>query len=259
MTTIAKWNSCFDSKNSQVQFNPSTNISNCYAWWKSDSGVTLSGSSTTVSQWTDSIGGRTLVSSSAATAPTFQIDSQNNRAAIVFDGTNDSLTNLDSKDTWNFLHQTGSIVACFKSVSSQSLQVVWSTSGFTGTTGMNFAVSWTTSTAYYFTLAVSASSPQIRQYEQTTYPGLNNICWYAQAINTTTLATKGSNKTYGTNSHGLSTLSGTATYNFALANIAGGSCFKGSIYEVILFNKVLSETEMAQIGMYFNQKYGAIA
>lgn len=74
------------------QFNPRS-IANLYAWFRSDMGITLNGS--TVSAWADQSGnGKNLTQGTASNQPTFvSSDSEyNNYGSLSFDGVNDVLT-----------------------------------------------------------------------------------------------------------------------------------------------------------------------
>jgi hypothetical protein len=72
-----------------------TSISNIAAWWRSDLGITLNGS--TVSAWADQTGnGHHWTQGTAANQPTYTAGQLNGQPGVVFDGSNDYMDAVNS-------------------------------------------------------------------------------------------------------------------------------------------------------------------
>ena len=84
--------SSFPTQNFNATLNPFIIQDSIMAWWDTNSGITLNGS--TVSQWVDKVGGYILVQSTAVNQPTFIVNDvlYNNHNSINFTSTAQKMT-----------------------------------------------------------------------------------------------------------------------------------------------------------------------
>lgn len=247
-------NKYFFNNTNQTLYNPSTQISGCFANWKATNNTTLT--SGKVTNWIDTINGYVLTQSNLTYAPTI-VESDKN-IGILFNNSN--LASTLPASSWNFLHQTGSIAIAIQGRSDDNLQGIFGTDvSFTGTNGTNLLLNHVAVGTYFRTIAVSASSPQIWQQQYVGgYPGPNRNSYYIQTINNiTSTSTQATGLVYRSVSHGLSTIEGNAEISLNLGSLAPGAYpYTGLIFEVLVYNRVLTQTEFAQIANYFRTKYG---
>lgn len=248
-------NKYFFNNNNNPEFNPATQISGCFAQWKATNNTTLT--SGKVTTWADTVNGYVLTQSNLTNAPTI-VESDKN-IGISFNGSTNIYSTLPAS-SWNFLHQTGSIAIAIQGRSNNNLQGLYSTDYiFTGGTGTNLLLNHVAVGTYFSTISISASSPQIWQNQYIGgYPGPNRNSYIIQTVNSTTTTIQATRLAYLSVAHGLSTTAGNATVTLTLGDIfsGGGYPYTGLIFEVLCFNRVLTQTEFAQIANYFTAKYG---
>lgn len=245
------------------RFVPS-DISDCFAWWKADSGITLSG--TTVAVWTDEVNGRVLQNSVKASQPTYVSSTVtfNNRPTLAFDGTDDQLVSDLSKGTWSFLHDmTGSTIAvvCRTNVISLLQSICGTSAAGTSLTGRCVVLNYNTTSMMQNRLSISGSATYDTLASAFPYVVQNNTIYCISALDTgSTLRMRrlNSSTAYSTVTISSPYLDSREPEFTFRVGYAGFPFLNGNIAEVVIYNKTLTQDEMTKLSEYFVKKYGAL-
>jgi hypothetical protein len=244
--------------NSAVAFDPKT-ISGLTVWLKADTGITKDGSNL-VSDWNDQSGnGNNFSQSTAGNKPLYTASAQNGLPAIVFDGSNDFLTTAASVTLGTY---STFVVAS---------RAVWKPSAYAGIWGHNFSAAGTAGRA----LGVTGGA--LNNWQNNEFFSCGNGYGPSQTPYAFGPIGTYSNSTY----HLISAGNGTAnsfvrcdrasvaravvnaavtssSTRFSLGTwyLAASSDFwNGGIAEVLIYNSVLSSTDIASVENYLRNKW----
>jgi hypothetical protein len=212
-------------------------ISGLAGWWDASDASTFTYSSgSVVSQWNDKSGNARHASQSTVANQPVRNGTQNGQATVVFDGTNDYL----ATPSFTLAQPLTMIVACNMDASANTHNLISSIGGS-------------------LQLYQPSVATQMGMYagSVTGVGGLSTYAphvWVAEFNSATSkLYQNGADK--GTVDPGtLGTTTG--VYIGAERGLSGGWGMKGPIFEVLLYNRVLTTTERQQIEMYLKQKWG---
>lgn len=226
-------------------------ISNLIAWWETDTLVTES--SGVVSAWEDQIGGYTVSQNISAFRPTYSssVSVLNNQPGILFDGFNDRLF-------MSTVVQKGSdftlIVVCHPETSTAEGRLVgWE---FRSSEKSLIAIRLydnNTSVAYGYTGVQYEVSPSGTFSDNTThmftgvYEEQVGITAWRDKTKSTTISVSGTWDDNGQSDR----------FRIGTNRSATGQFFDGYILCVLIYSKLLSDTEIENLyDDYFAQKYG---
>ena len=225
-----------------------SNYSNLSLWLKADAGVILN--SGAVSQWIDQSGnGNHAAQTTASLRPTLVTNSQyNNMQSIRFDGSDDVLTgttipNLNSDNLTIFLINLGNS----QSTSIAGLFTIGSISNGlfltrSANTTQAFRV-WANSSAI---LTSAANSAPTSGYQ----PRL--VKFQREVAVSGSLSVNGIQQASTTNPSFLGVFTNT---NYQIGKATGYSSLNGNITEIIVYNRILTASEQAQVEKYLMDKY----
>ena len=244
--------------NSAVAFDPKT-ISGLTVWLKADAGITKDGSNL-VSDWTDQSGnGNNFSQSTAGNKPTYTASAQNGLPAIVFDGTNDYLTTAATVTLGNY----STFVVASRSV--------WANLSNSGIWGHNFAAAGTAGRAFgvvggafnwwqnneLFSCGNGYGASQTPYAVGPLGTLTNNSYHLISAGNGTANSFARKDKTSiaraTTNAACTSSATRISLGTWYLA--ASSDFWSGGIAEVLIYNSVLSSTDIASVENYLRNKW----
>ena len=213
-------------------------IPNLAAWWKADSLGLADGA--TVSSWADSgPGGWTATQGTASARPTFRTAVLNGKPVVRFDGVDDFLISSASTS-----HTETTIFAVIKPTSTtgdRSIRVASGSGGITSTIrdgkprmGSQDLVSLHTSTT-----TVSTTAFQVL------------TCSYSDSTNTVAFHRNGS----ADGSSTAVTASPTAGRTTQIAAEPAGGYLVGDLAELVIYSRVLTSSERAEVHSYLQDKY----
>jgi len=238
-------------------FYPSS-LSSLQLWLKADAGVTSDGSNN-VSAWADQSGnGNNIAQGNVTKEPLLVANQLNGNPVISFDGTNDYLTGGDILD----LHQDGySLFVVYNKAGTGWNTVVakHSAGGLAGDWGlMSFSTTdYSTHNVFSGNISTSCTYDQTQFFVSTaiidraTWPTLGSVKLYANG----NLVSQTTGINFGTPP--LPDYDNNTSFYVGAENYGGSSFFlKGSIAEIIKYNRNLSGTEQTQVENYLETKYG---
>lgn len=213
-------------------------IPNLDAWWKADSLALAEGA--TVSSWADSgPGGFTATQGTAAAQPTFRTGQINGLPVVRFDGVDDVL--LSNASTSHTETTIFSVIKPTSTVGDRSIRVASGSGGITSTIrdgkprmGSQDLVSLHTSTT-----TVSTTAFQVL------------ACSYSDSTNTVAFHRNGT----ADGSSTAVTASPTAGRTTRIGAEPAGGYLVGDIAELIVYSRVLTSSERAEVHSYLQDKY----
>lgn len=216
-----------------TEFSP-ISVGNLKAWYKSDTGITLNGS--TVSQWNDQSGNsKNLIQATAANQLTYVSNAINGYPALQFDGVNDLMT-LAVPYSGNTFNELTFFVVTARSTNPSNNFILFSsaTDYMYWNQPTNFRVGDTSladtmsNNVYYIKAATaSVSGNQVKYYSNGVNIGTNN-----SPVNTNWREFSGIGSSYG--------------YP------------KGFIVEILIYNKILNPAEFGNVSALLSGKYNII-
>jgi len=226
-----------------------SDIANLITWLRADSGLTFDIPTKQISAWADQSGNSNSVAQATKSkqALRFGYDGANDKARIQFNGTKDYFTSNDNSPigtdfTMFFVPQVDLSATeqgrYFSYQSSQTTLIVGSnnnklTAKFTDSTGTGGFVTLNSSNTslYHIAVAKLENKRLYLEYNNT----LNDSVQVSGYDNTTT---------FNATNYNLGSDGETAVYYL-----------KGNMQEVIIYNSVLSDVEIANVKSYLNNKF----
>ena len=232
-------------------FRPISNYPSDFAdlavWLRANSGVTFNIPTKRVSAWGDGSGqSNDVVQATVANQPLRNgYDGQNDKSYFSFDGINDFMTSSNNSPiTTDFtIFEVSRIDAVSNNVfgwndGAASISIGTDASGYMSTTVNDGVTSLSTNTATVNTLSshISVLKKHNKRIDLEYYDSANTI--------TTTDNDSGFNHSFEFN---------TATFDVGSLNTS--NFLNGQLQEVIIYNRALSTTEIADVRGYLNLKY----
>jgi len=229
------------------QLSSPNQISNLKLWLSGDQGVTETAGA--VSQWTDqSGGGNNAVQTTASLRPIKTTSSLfNNKPVIRFDGTDDlltgnTITNLNTDNLTVFiissgLSQTGNLSGLF-TVNTVSTGLCLTRSFNTSQLFRGWVNNGTISTAAN-SIPATGYSPKILSFTRDI--GVSSKIYLNGTLQATNV-----NSTFN---------SSFTNTNYQIGRVPTYSTLNGDIAEIIIYNRVLTSAEQAQVEKYHMDKY----
>ena len=226
-----------------------SDIANLVTWLRADSGLTFDIPTKKISAWADQSGNSNSVAQATKSkqALRFGYDGANDKARIQFNGTKDYFTSNDNSPigtdfTMFFVPQVDLSATeqgrYFSYESSQTSLIVGSnnnklTAKFSDSTGTGGSVTLNSSdtSLYHIAVAKLQNKRLYLEYNNT----LNDSVQSSGYDNTTT---------FNSTNYNLGSDGSTAAYYL-----------KGNMQEVIIYNSVLSDVEIANVKSYLNNKF----
>lgn len=245
----------------QTFFEP-TDISNLYAWWRSDTNLT---SSTTIT-WTDRTSNR-LILRSAIASETPTISSSNprmgNKPSLNFDGSNDYLScSNQSSSAFNFMHDgTGGTMFCtFLPLRTTANTVMSNLLTTTVSGGFNIrAETGLVSTLVYRPGTLIVNTPVPAAYTTPINLPINYCVSFASSSLPQFNTHLYNGRVTSGSATGVPDTSGVAPGTKLMIGARGpdGAATNGrmELTEIIFYNKELSESEKQNVITYLNKRY----
>ena len=234
--TMSAFTKCF-----RPVSNYPTDFADLAVWLRADSGVTFDIPSKRVSAWSDKSGrGNDVAQSTVSNQPLREgYGGQNEKAYFSFDGTNDSMVS----DTNSPIDKDFTIfeVSKFDSVSGAVFNYSYSENRIS--IGID-------SNGYFFTKVVG-DSVELTANTGITNTGENHIGVLVKENKTINLKYYDSSNAI-TNTDTSPDFDGTIAYNESSFSVG---VLDGQSQELIVYNRVLSDTEIAKVTDYLNLKY----
>ena len=216
-------------------------------WLRADSGVTFDIPTKRVSAWADKSGNSNDVAqATVANQPLREgYGGQNDKAYFSFDGTNDLITSSNNSPiATNFtIFEVSKIDEVSNNVfgwnsGDASISIGTDASGYMSTTVNDGVTSLSTNTAVVSTLSshISVLKKDNKRIDLEYYDSANSI--------TTTDNDSGFNHSFEFN-----------TATFDVGSVSTSNFLNGQLQEVIIYNRALSTTEIADVRGYLNLKY----
>tara|TARA_R110002124_G_scaffold168593_1_gene336127 strand:- start:2206 stop:3378 length:1173 start_codon:yes stop_codon:yes gene_type:complete len=243
-------------------FRPTSNypsdFSDLVVWLRADSGVTFDIPTKRVSAWADKSGSDNNTAQATALKQPLRYgyDGQNDKAYFKFDGTNDYLTSD------NNCPLTGNDLTIFyvgkaNEVTADVQRVVgYRDSAGGGSDRLNFGIDNNDGRVYFKALDDSNNGGQVTSAFLDR--GLVNHIACARIKDTEFSVQYNNNTKVVNNVASYSNSDGFALAPFTIGYIelgAAGSYWNGDIQEVIIYNRALSDAEIADVRGYLNLKY----
>ena len=246
---------------------PTSPVAGYKAWWDaSDTGtITLSGSN--VTQWNDkSANGLNLVQATSAKQPLSGTRTQNSKNVIDYDGSNDVLTSNASAATWKFLTDSSG-TTFFMAIVCDVNSTAWGMTDVSNSSVANnptYALTGNPDRTGYFGKGSDNPSGYNWFVSSTTQTFTDNTAQTWTVVSDPTNGTAANrlkiykNTTLDTSANVQTAAS--ATGNPAVPLSLGGynlysSSFNGAICEVLIYNSILSGTDVALNQSYLSAKW----
>ena len=240
--TMSAFTKCFRPVSSYP-----SDFADLVVWLRADSGVTFDIPTKRVSAWADKSGNSNDVAqATVANQPLREgYGGQNDKAYFSFDGTNDLITSSNNSPiATNFtIFEVSKIDEVSNNVfgwnsGDASISIGTDASGYMSTTVNDGVTSLSTNTAVVSTLSshISVLKKDNKRIDLEYYDSANSI--------TTTDNDSGFNHSFEFN-----------TATFDVGSVSTSNFLNGQLQEVIIYNRALSTTEIADVRGYLNLKY----
>lgn len=247
---------------SAAPFTP-TSITGCKLWLDASDTSSISVSGSDVTQWNDKSGnGYNFTQGTSANRPSSGTRTINSLNVIDFDGTNDSLTTSAAKSAFNFLHSAAStIFIVLQQDTVNNIKVIFSTGiqpyssgdiGFFLYSNAPADYQMGVSNASTYVSRINANfNETVARYDTIKSDPTNGTAGNRLKYSKSGAAFAGSNSDTGT----VTTSNSTNDLTLANATNGGFAPMNGCIGEVIIYDSVLSDTNITTVQNYLDTKW----
>ena len=219
-----------------------------------------------VGYWTDKSGNaRHATQTDGTKKPAIKLGVQNNRNAILFDGSNDRLVISNSTSSLSFLHQSNSsIFIVFRYSTLNEGAVFDSTGGASSKRGISLYVRSTGNADFFITngTATGTSGAVVFNLSSTSYisSSFALLSFINQPTNSTlanrSFGYKNGGSAFNNNASTGSISAANATHNMQIGEWNGGGSMNGYISEIVIYNQSLSSSDRSVVEGYLLTKWG---